>query len=85
MKMSELKAWIFGYNLKDGITNLAAALFASGSIVVVCTTNNVMPKEWEKYGQSAIGASGVLGLVVSGKRGDLQGGQIDAEPPTPKI
>lgn len=67
--------WLTGYNLKDGLTNAAAALFAIGSIVVVCTTNGVVPKDWEKYGQSAIGISGCLGLAVSGKRGDLQGGQ----------
>jgi hypothetical protein len=84
MKMSELKAWILGYNLKDGITNAATVLFASGSIMVVAVTNNVAPKAWEKYGQTAIGISGCLGLAVSGKRGDLQGGQIDEQPPTPK-
>jgi hypothetical protein len=76
-----LPKWLVGYNLKDGITNAATALFASGSIIVVCTTNGVVPKEWEKYGQSAIGISGCLGLAVSGKRGDLQGGQTDGPPP----
>jgi hypothetical protein len=69
--------WLVGYNVKDSVTNLAAILFAIGSIVTVCTSNNVMPKDWEKYGQSAIGISGCLGLAVSGKRGDLQGGQVD--------
>jgi hypothetical protein len=69
--------WLVGYNVKDSVTNLAAVLFAIGSIVAVCTSNNVMPKEWEKYGQSAIGISGCLGLAVSGKRGDLRGGQVD--------
>ncbi len=85
MKMSELKSWVLGYNLKDSITNAATVLFATGSIIVVAVTNNVVPKEWEKYGQTAIGISGCLGLAVSGKRGDLQGGQIDQEPPAQKI
>lgn len=74
--MNQTPAWL-GYNLKDGITNAAAALFAAGSILIVCTTNNVAPKTWEKYGQSAIGISTCLGLLVSGKRGDLKGGQVD--------
>jgi hypothetical protein len=69
--------WLVGYNRKDFVTNMAAMLFAGGSAVVVCTTNGVVPQAWEKYGQSAIGISGVIGLAVSGKRADLQGGQED--------
>ncbi len=85
MKPLQIKALILGYNLKDSITNAATVLFAIGSMVVVCTTSGTLPKDWEKHGQSAIGISGCLGLAVSGKRGDLQGGQVDEQPPTQEI
>lgn len=75
MYLSDIKNWLLGYNLKDGITNAATVMFITGSIITACTTNNIWPKSLEKYGQTAIAISISLGLIVSGKSGNLQRGQ----------
>jgi hypothetical protein len=77
MQLSTLKQLIVGFNLKDRITNLASLVGFIGTLTLVGTNTGNIPIKYERIAQGMIGASVVTANYLSGKRGDLRGGQVD--------
>ena len=67
--------YIKGFNPKDFLSNIGAAMGLVGSIALVNIEAGVLPAKYEKPAQGLLGTSIVLIGFATGKNKNLTGGQ----------
>lgn len=82
--MKFLERAITGFNLKDTISNIGGILVLFGSIATIEIQAGAINIDYQRQAQGAIGIGTLLVAYVTGKKGDLKGGQVDEIlPPSP--
>ena len=81
--MKFLERAITGFNLKDTISNIGGMMVLFGSIATIQIQAGAIGPEHQRQAQGAIGIGTLLVAYVTGKKGDLKGGQVDEILPCP--
>ena len=82
--MKFLEQAITGFNLKDTISNIGGMMVLFGSIATIEIQAGAISPDHQRQAQGAIGIGTLLVAYVTGKKGDLKGGQVDEIlPPSP--
>jgi len=79
--MKFLERSLIGFNLKDTVSNVGGLMVLFGSIATIQIQAGVLPIKYQSQAQGVIGVGTLLIAYVTGKKGDLKGGQVDKIPP----